>query len=286
MAIYNVKKFDYANEQQIRIYRNPIIDSEHSVSRKRKKISNEINDDEEQYLTGEQLDMGNYESYMQAYENEQKIEKERTAKQIEHSAYVSQSRSKQAVFEIARSNVWEWFITLTFDRNLIDSSDYDLLVKKVGKWFNNLKNRKAPDMIYCIVPELHKDGIHFHFHGFLKDCDGLTMRSSGVFQDGKEVFNILDFPYGFTTATKIDDSVKAVSYICKYMTKDLQNRIKGKRRYLASNNCKRAEISTGYVPPEMLEEFIFHVSKNAKHFSQRKVKEAHQAVQYIELSKH
>lgn len=282
--IYNVKQFEYENERQIRIYRNPIYDSENSISRKRKK-SKEIVDDEEIYIDFEQLDFENYQAHIKAYENEQEYLKERTAKQIEHSAYVSQTRSKQAVFEIARSDVWEWFVTLTFDRKKIDSSDYYLLVKKLGKWFNNIKSRKAPNLLYCIVPELHKDGIHFHFHGFMKNCEGLNMKFSGVVQDGYKVFNILDFPYGFTTATQIDDSTKAVSYISKYMTKELQNRIKGKRRYLASKNCKRAEIFKCYIPPEDLEQFIFSISKDIKHMSQKKVKEAYQNVQYIELSK-
>ena len=287
MAIYNVKQYEYANERQIRIYRNPIIDSEHSVSHlaHKNKHVEEIEDDESMYMESEQLDFDNYKAHMKAYEDEQEMQEARTKKQIEHSLHVSQARSKQAVFEIARANVWEWFITLTFDRKLIDSSDYELLVKKVGKWFNNMKSRKAPDMRYIIVPELHKDGIHFHFHGFLADCEGLEMIPSGIVKDGKEVYNIEDFPYGFTTATKIEDSTKAVSYICKYMTKDLQNRIKGKRRYLASKNCKRAEIFKGYIPPEMLDQFIFDISKDAKHFSQRKVKEAYRTVQYIELSK-
>lgn len=285
MAIYNVKQFEYENERQIRIYRNPIIVSEHSGVQKKIKNSNDFEDDEEQYMTGEQLDMENYESYVQAYENEQKVLKERTAKQIERSAYVSQTRSKQAVFEIARSNNWEWFVTLTFDRKKIDSSDYELLVKKVGKWLNNLKYRKSPEMRYFLVPELHKDGVHFHFHGFFADCEGLEMKESGIVQDGKAVYNIPDFPFGFSTATKVDDTTKAVSYICKYITKELQGRIKGKHRYLSSKNCKRAEIFKGYIPPEELERFIFYISKDIKHMSQRKVKEAHQVVQYIELSK-
>lgn len=283
--IYNVKQFEYENERQIRIYRNPICDSEHSISRKRKKKPVQIADDEEMYIDSEQLDFENYQAHMKAYEDEQEFLKERTAKQIEHSAYVSCARSKQAIFEIARANNWEWFVTLTFDRKKIDSSDYDLLVKKVGKWLNNLKYRKSPEMLYFLVPELHKDGIHFHFHGFFADCEGVEMKESGIVQDGKPVYNIPDFPFGFSTATKIEDSTKAVSYICKYITKDLQNKIKGKHRYLASKNCKRAEIFKGYIPPEMLEQFIFDISKDAKHFSQRKVKEARQTVQYIELSK-
>lgn len=292
MAIYNIKQFDYANETQIRIYRNPVYDNQKSlnyVGRKKQQIEDieEIEDDEAQYSEYEQIDFDNYREEMQAYEAEQnmlKKMKERTPEQIEHSLRVSRTRSKQVIFEISRANEWDWFITLTFDRNLIDSSNYDLLIEKVRKWFNNIKNRKAPDMKYLIIPELHKDGVHYHFHGLLADCGGLGFEKSGIVQDGKEVYNITGFPYGFTTATKVDDTVRVSGYIAKYITKELQNAVKGKRRYLASNNCKRAEISKYYIPPEMLEQFIFDNSRYIKHISQQKVSEAHQIIQYLELS--
>lgn len=286
MGIYNVKQFEYANEKQIRIYRKPVYTDQKSLSHSgRKKQVEKIEDYEEDYMEYDQLDFDSSSLESERWELEKSQKESIDAKKAEHSLYTSKTRSKQAIFEISRANEWDWFITLTFDRNVIDSSNYDLLVEKVRKWFNNTKNRKAPCMKYLIIPELHADGIHYHFHGLLADCGCLEMVKSGVFQDGKEVYNITGFPYGFTTATKVDDTVRVSGYISKYITKELQNSLKGKRRYLASNNCKRAEVSTAYIPPDMLEQFIFDNSRNIKHMSQRKVNEAHQLVQYLELSK-
>lgn len=286
MGIYNIKQFEYANEKQIRIYRKPIYTDQKSLSHSgRKKQVEEIEDNEEDYMEFDQLDFEKYPLESEKWEWERRQKEFIDVKKAEHSLRTSKTRSKQAIFEISRANEWDWFITLTFDRNVIDSSNYDLLVEKVCKWFNNTKNRKSPDMKYLIIPELHADGAHYHFHGLLADCGGLEMVKSGVIQDGKEVYNITSFPYGFTTATKVDDTVRVSGYISKYITKELQNSLKGKRRYIASNNCKRAEVSTAYIPPDMLEQFIFDNSRSIKHMSQRKVNEAHQLVQYLELSK-
>lgn len=41
--------------------------------------------------------------------------KVRTQEDIEHSQRVSMNRTIQKIYEIARSNRWEYFITLTFD---------------------------------------------------------------------------------------------------------------------------------------------------------------------------
>lgn len=256
MSIYNVKVYEYAESRQLRIYKTPVTDTEHRVKVIRKKDRDEKNP-----------------------------KTVRTPQQIEHSARVSQQRSKQAIFEISRANKWDWFITLTFDRDLIDSSDYDLLVGTVRKWFNNVKNRKCPDLKYLIIPELHKDGIHYHFHGLLADADGLHFTDSGIVQDGKTVYNIFDFPYGFTTATKVEDSKRVSSYISKYITKELSQTLPNKRRYLASKNCNRAEIVRAYIPPDQIDMMLVDHSADITHISQRDISSAHQRVQYIELNK-
>lgn len=252
--IYNVKQYDYAESRQLRIYKTPVTDFENRVKPPKEEV------DKQQ-------------------------EKPRTPQQIEHSAYVSLMRSKQAIYEISRANIWDWFVTITFNRKLIDSSDYDKLVAFLSKWLNNIKFRKSPDLKYLLVPELHSDGIHFHFHGFFADADGLTFEDSGIVKDGKPVYNILDFNYGFTTATEIESSQKASSYISKYITKEIGIALKGKRRYLASRNCKRAEITKIYIPPDDIEKLLFDCSDDITHLSQKNISVAHQRVQYVELKK-
>lgn len=155
---------------------------------------------------------------------------------------ISENRSKKVIYNICRANTWDYFITLTFNQKEFDSSDYDLCVKRVGKWLNHLR-RKAPDLKYIIVPELHKDNIHYHFHGLLANCGNISFVESGHFTpNGDIIYNIENYKFGFSTATKVKSTDRVSGYITKYITKELDNHLKGKRRYMASLNCEKPEV--------------------------------------------
>lgn len=150
-------------------------------------------------------------------------------------------RAKDKVFEIASANKWDWMITLTLDKEKINRYNPDEVQKLVCKWFDNQVQRRG--LKYLVVPELHQDGaIHFHglcnnsfdfvsaerykIKGSKKPVGLSTLKKYGykpTDENVQEVFNIKNFPYGFTTALKLDDNVMAVSlYMTKYITKDLQ----------------------------------------------------------------
>ena len=52
------------------------------------------------------------------------------------------------------------------------------------------------------------------------------------------MYNVRNFKYGHTTATRISDPTRAATYIAKYLTKDIQVP-KGRKRYWASRNLRR-----------------------------------------------
>lgn len=164
-------------------------------------------------------------------------ERLRTMTDAERSAYVSCSRAKKEIYDITRSNKWEWFFTFTFDPEKVDSFDYDACVSKLSPWLNHIR-RICLDMVYIIVPEQHKSG-RFHFHGLFVNVSELTFVYSGHKKGGKRVYNCFNYKYGFTTATRVSDSNKAASYLCKYITKDLCAVSKGRKRYWVSRNAKR-----------------------------------------------
>ena len=72
---------------------------------------------------------------------EDKPSKKQTKEQKEHSDIVSVNRSKNNMFRIARSNKWDYFITLTFDQKNIDSSDYNLISKLMTKYLEKLRRK-------------------------------------------------------------------------------------------------------------------------------------------------
>ena len=156
------------------------------------------------------------------------------------SLRVSYIRTINNIYDIVRCNHWEWFFTFTFAPDKVtDRYDYEELSKVMSKWLNNIRVRKCPDMVYFVVPELHKDGA-WHFHGLFSRCEGLTMVDSGHMDDkGRVIYNIKDYKFGFTTATQVGDSAKACSYLVKYITKELCAVTPNMRRYWASKNVNR-----------------------------------------------
>lgn len=207
---------------------------------------------------------------------------ERTAEAEEHSKKSSCSRSKNQVYRISRSNVWDWFITITFDRTKTDASDYDGVAEKLQNFLEHVRQRKCPDMKYLIVPELHKDKKHYHFHGLLANADGLRFAYSGLDdrKSGLCIYNIQDWTWGFTTATRVGDSARTSSYITKYIIKDVDLHLKDKRRYYYSRNCNIADKEL-YLMDE--EDFLRVYADRIKYTKSVVVPQANQIINYYEL---
>lgn len=267
MSIYNVRLYEYGGvSRQLRLYKRPVT--------RKESIKEHLKPSEPSHTaSGVQKKKKNPE------------ERIRSPREIDHSINVSQNRTKQNIYQIARANRWEWYITLTLDPEKIDRTDYDLCVKTVRKWFNNIKFRSCPDLKYVIVPELHDDGKSWHFHGLLANTEGLTFTDSGIKQKGRKVYNLVDYKLGFTNCTKVGDTRKVSAYITKYITKNLKTSITGKRRYLASKNCDKAEVKEYNVKPEEKDELLFYASAMGEigYMKSQDIPEAGQLINYIEL---
>ena len=179
------------------------------------------------------------EKLSKAYKNEK-----RTEKQEDDCKRISIKQTKNRIYDIARSNEWQWFITLTFDRKKKDSSDYDVVTKSLQVFLNHLQQRQCPNLKYLIVPELHADGEHYHFHGLLSNCDNLCFVYSGHidYKSKRPIYNIAKWTCGFSTATQVGDTARVSSYITKYITKECVAVLKNKKRYYCSHNIDRPII--------------------------------------------
>lgn len=160
------------------------------------------------------------------------------------SSSVSISRTVQECYDLAKSNLWDWFVTLTFNTEFVNSFDYAACCSAMSKFTRILRDRGVQ---YLFVPELHKSG-RFHFHGLVSGfldvvpatdpytCDLLFDNS------GRQVYNIDIYKYGFSTATMIDNSGAASNYLMKYLGKELGVAVPaGKKRYWASRGLVRPE---------------------------------------------
>lgn len=161
--------------------------------------------------------------------------------------YVAFKRSKNIIYKLACNNKpWDYFVTFTFNSDKVDRYNFSEVSKKLSKWIDNIKQKYGcKDMGYIIVPEKHKDGA-WHFHGLFKNCDNLNFIDSGIKdKQGRTIYNISNYKFGFTTATKLSDIDKAVSYILKYISKDLfGDNLKGKKRYWRSKNLEMPAVET------------------------------------------
>ena len=166
----------------------------------------------------------------------------------QHSLYVSRNRTIQAIYKYSRQAIWEYFITFTFDPKKVDRYEYSECMNKARKWFDNQKQRYAPDLQYLFVPELHKDGA-WHIHGVIArvgimkiyDSGRVSINNHAYIRTPKNehypwIYNLDGWKFGWSTATKVQDTHKVSTYITKYITKDLCQSSKNRKRYYRSQN--------------------------------------------------
>ena len=259
MGSYNLKVYEYATGIQLRMYNQTLIYSEKNQS---VPLIESIEEEDIKVHTRELSEGRN-----------------------KRSLQVSTSRTVSKLYEIARANIWEYFVTFTFNRSKIDSSNYDLLTEKVRVWLSHLRQRYAPNLKYILVPELHDDKVHYHFHALISNTGNIKFIDSGVRHKGNVIYNIGNWKFGFTTASKVLDSGRVSSYITKYITKDLCCVTKYKKRYWASRNCDRPKIRTYCISYEDIGEFLDKNIHLLQYTKEVVIDSCGLAVTYIELKK-
>jgi hypothetical protein len=178
----------------------------------------------------------------------------------------SLNRTKNKIYDICKSEHWEYFVTLTFNKQKVDRYNYKEITELLTKWLDNQKH-KYPGIKYIIVPELHKDG-GYHFHGLMNE---IQVKQATNYYTGKslkdkkqrQIYNLTDYNIGWSTATQISDTKKASAYITKYITKELLARTKGKKRYWRTKNIQEPIEQKQYFDPIIKDELIKQAKKNA-----------------------
>lgn len=155
---------------------------------------------------------------------------------------ISQLRAKHHIFDIAMLNKFDYFVTFTFNDNIIDAHDYELAIKKVKKWCQNAVQRQG--LRYLLVPELHPTSGRIHLHGLLYFRDTPKLHSTDKFDKShRRIYNLPMWHYGFSTIVHLDDddNSRISKYITKYITKDL-DKIVGNYYYAGGKDLLREPI--------------------------------------------
>ena len=163
-------------------------------------------------------------------------------------------RARAALVDLARSNDFGWFVTLTLDATKVDRYDEAQVIRKLNTWLSNQVARKG--LCYVLVPEHHQDGA-IHFHGLINDA--LTMVDSGTIKPaeggrpkrprskaaakrmldagGHSVYNVREWGFGFSSAIQLyGDRRAAIGYTAKYIGKE-STKIGG--RWYYSGGCPK-----------------------------------------------
>lgn len=250
--MYNIKVFKYPSGWQYRVYSSPVGYCDKDSIGLKQPIE-WYNPFDDRYELGEPLIVG---EFLEIHDDTE-IKKERSIKN-------SMNRTINRVYHLARSNMWDWFITLTFDPEKVDSFDYEDCVKKLKQWIDSVR-RSAPDMKYIIVPEQHKSG-RFHFHGLMANCDAIEFVDSGQKdKKGHTIYNIGKYKLGWSTATKVTDNQRVTKYMSKYITKDLCLVSAGKKRYWCSRNLDECETDEIFIEGKYLDNYVSKLMMYSKH---------------------
>jgi len=177
-------------------------------------------------------------------------------KRYDMKLYNSISRSKQAVYELAKCNDFKYFVTFTINKDKYDRYNLEVYMKAFSKWLNNYARKTEGEKLdYILIPELGKSGA-WHIHGLM---NGVPSEHLSCFEKGKHPKRLVDSNYlnweayekkfGFCSFGKIRSKEKVSGYITKYIRKSsiTQERKLHSRLYYCTQGLKRStEICRGY----------------------------------------
>jgi len=158
------------------------------------------------------------------------------------------SRAKTSAREYGLCNRWEYFVTLTLDKEKVDRYDLCAFLKELMQWIQNL-NKKGSDIKYLLIPEQHQDGA-WHLHGLMSGIEESPQPAGtprSIVDTGFGCWLPFSERYGFSTVSKVISNVGCGFYITKYITKSLADlaSMKGIHCYYHSRGLRKS-LLVGY----------------------------------------
>lgn len=137
-------------------------------------------------------------------------------------------RTRTKLARLINANEWNYFLTLTFATDLIDTDAISRMFRKMKRMYGEFK--------YVYVKELTKKGrLHYHI---------LLNIDLGTIEDIREYerwFSKNVWEQGFVKLKPVHEQSALSGYLCKYLTKDLDlDAIEG-RLYNSSRNLNKSE---------------------------------------------
>ncbi len=166
---------------------------------------------------------------------------------------VSVSRARAKIYEYAYCNDWEWFVTMTLDKQKYDRYDLETWHKDLTKWLQNYKRKIGKKIDFLLIPEKHSDGA-WHIHGLLAGLPEsvLSPFPKGTPLHGSDYLNWEDYAkkFGYCSVGAVKSHEAVCGYVTKYATKDLSRLVDqvGSHMYYCSRDLNISEeYKKGFV---------------------------------------
>lgn len=165
-------------------------------------------------------------------------------------------RTKSTIFEYAFCNPWDWFVTITLDKNKYNRTDLSKWHKDLTQWIRDYNKKHHLSIKFLLIPELHSDGVSWHMHGFLYGLpvshlvqfrvgDKMGKALADKVKNGDVVYNWLPYmnKFGFCDLEPIRNAEAVSKYITKYINKNLATSVTelNAHQFYKSRGLNRAE---------------------------------------------
>lgn len=168
---------------------------------------------------------------------------------------VNLSRARSKLYEYAKCNLWEMFLTITLDPRKYDRFNLKKYNSDLNVFIKNYNRIHGLSIKRVLIPEEHKKG-GWHMHGLIM---GLPLNHLREFtlaeklpeyirkklESGQKVYEWVAYrnKFGFNDFEYIKNKDACCKYITKYITKELGGSIKqlNAQCYYASKGLKTAE---------------------------------------------
>ena len=150
-------------------------------------------------------------------------------------------RARTRVFDLAICNDFEYFITLTINKEKLDRYELKEYIKKLGQFIRDYRKKYEVDIQYLLIPEKHKNGA-WHMHGLIK---GIPREHLYINENGYLDWENYKKRFGWCSIDKIKNKEAISKYITKYVRKsfDTDRGIteKESKLYYSSRGLKRPQ---------------------------------------------
>ena len=190
------------------------------------------------------------------FEDDRKFEYKRDVNKEKLSNNIARARSK--IFEYAICNEFEYFVTLTLNRDYLDRYDLKEYIKKLGQFIRDYRKKYKANVQYLLIPEKHIDGA-WHMHGLLK---GIPKEQLKINKHGYKDWEAYSKRFGYISIDDIRNQVAVSKYITKYISKSINNgggvKEKESKLYYCSRGLKRPKkINEGTLNTDQLNNIFF-----------------------------